>query len=54
MVKFRGGRCRGGNRGGGGGRGGRSGRGEPDPYGFPIFDEDTIATFNKHLTLHPS
>ena len=28
----------------GGGRGRGGGRGDPKPFGFPIFDEDTIAT----------
>lgn len=47
-FRIGGGRGRGGNRGGGGGQGGgRGGRGEPNPYGFPVFDEDTIATMKN-------
>ena len=31
----------------GGGRGIWGGRGDPKPFGFPIFDEDTIATMKN-------
>jgi len=44
-------RIGGGNRGGGRGRGGRrgrrGGRGGPEPFGFPILDEDTTTTMKN-------
>lgn len=50
-IRIGGGRGRGGNRGGGRGQGGRGGRGELDPYGFPIFYEDTTT---KMKSISPS
>jgi len=53
-LRTRGGKVKGGNRGGGGDRSGRDDGGELDPYGFPIFYEDTTTIMNISPSILPN